>query len=125
MASEGQIINKFTMELLEKWECCSTGQQSPTELWRLKGAIMQIAHVMINIIKHEMISKVTSHGITNVEKIVTDAFEVENLKEVYEHCSLLETLYYIGGWHLSACLKASEYFQRKNDDEKKNIKLLA
>ena len=85
-----------------------------------KGLLQVLARTVIDLVKHDMCSGVAS-SLLDIKEVVSNAFVVEDsvMLESFNNLrageALKESLYYISGWHLTACLKAGKRMTRKKE----------
>ena len=80
--------------------------------WRATLGVM--ARCVVNMIKHDMCSNSSNHAL-ELSSTVSSSFAEENIQALFTN-EILSTIYYIAGWHLSACLKTGRIRVGKKGD---------
>jgi len=70
--------------------------------WQATLGVM--ARCVINLVKHDMCSNSSTLALEIVSTVLSD-FSETNVHALYSD-EMLSSLYYITGWHITACLKA-------------------
>ena len=81
---------------------------------RWRATLGVLARCIIDLIKNDMCSGSTS-SILEMTEMVQSSFTEPNVFAVYS-TDLLSSLYYIAGWHMTACLKAGKIRAGKKMD---------
>ena len=81
---------------------------------RWRATLGVLARCVIDLIKNDMCSDSTSSSL-EISTRVESSFTEEDISALYSS-EMLSTLYYIAGWHITACFKAGKIRARKKGD---------